>query len=151
MSDELSKNDLFILMESYKNNIQLNTTLLEQQKQLMTLNIQSIEKQNELCKHVDGIIDKMSNLAIILSENNSKLSKEITLISTEVSKEVNSISEEINNIGTNLSKEHDKLNFKMWLAFGAMTSTLVAFIYFGVELLDKYSSVLMLVKNHIGG
>lgn len=73
--DQLSKNDLYILMESYKNNIQLNTTLLEQQKQLMVMNDTSIQKQKELCNTLDDFIKNISTCSQEILKNNVEIIK----------------------------------------------------------------------------
>lgn len=44
----LSRSDLYLVMESYRNNIALNTTLVEQQKQILLLQNDIIDKQQEL-------------------------------------------------------------------------------------------------------
>lgn len=54
MADEekivLSRADLYLVMESYRNNIALNTTLVEQQKQVMLLQNDIMDKQQELAE-----------------------------------------------------------------------------------------------------
>lgn len=49
----LSLKDLSILMEAYKNNIELSTTLLEQEKQVLLQQDEIIEKQNKLLDNLE--------------------------------------------------------------------------------------------------
>ena len=72
--DQLSKNDLFILMDSYKNNIQLNTTLLEQQKQMLQLHSNVLEKQNETMTMLDNLILKLGKCSETIGTNQTSLS-----------------------------------------------------------------------------
>lgn len=144
MSDELSKNDLYILMESYKNNIQLNTTLLEQQKQIMVLNSSSIEKQEELCTRVDELIEKVKQCSVVISDNNSKLMTSLTLLSA-------TMTTKIDDEFVKLSREHDKLSTKLYVAFIGMTGIIISIIGLAVSFADKYHSVAELLKKHVGG
>lgn len=144
MSEELSKNDLFILMESYKNNIQLNTTLLEQQKQMMVMNGTSIEKQEELYTKVDELIGKITSCSNTISDNNSKLMTSLTVLSA-------SITTQTDQNFNKLSKEHDKLSFKLYIAFIGMTGIILSIIGLAINFADKYHSLSDLLKTHIGG
>ena len=58
----LSRSDLYLVMESYRNNIALNTTLVEQQKQLLMLQNDIIEKQQELAETLREIAQNGKDL-----------------------------------------------------------------------------------------
>lgn len=122
MEDKLSKNDLFILMESYKNNIQLNTTLLEQQKQLIIMTGEAIAKQKELCSTLDAFIEKVSNCSKTVGDS-------ITSHDTYASKEFNSI------------------KFRISLVYGCMVTIVLAVIGLAVTYADKFLTLKELISH----
>lgn len=173
MTEEISKNDLFILMDSYKNNIQLNTTLLEQQKQMMVINSQAIEKHQDLCKSVDELIDKLTTCSKVLSDNHTKISNDLNMLSTRLGTEFNNLntnltikmSNEADRLNANdtklinkfeyettgLSNEHGKITNKIYLAFIAMGGIIISVIGLAISFADKFHSLSILLKNQIGG
>jgi Fe2+ transport system protein B len=173
MTEEISKNDLFILMESYKNNIQLNTTLLEQQKQIMVINSQAIEKHQDLCKSVDELIDKLTTCSRILSDNHTKISNDLNMLSTRLGAEFTTLNtnltikmgneadklnsndtkicNKLDTEKTNLSNEHEKITNKVYLAFIAMGGLVISIIGLAISFADKFHSLSTLLKSHIGG
>ena len=173
MGDELSKNDLFILMESYKNNVQLNTTLLEQQKQIMIMNGQTIERQQALCKSVDDLVEKLTTCSKILSENHIKISNDLSTISTKICTNMNELGNSLENTiceetgklnkcctelsnkveinTTHLSHEHSKITNKIYLAFIGMSGIIVSIITLSISFADKYHTLSTVIKSHIGG
>lgn len=58
----LSRADLYLVMESYRNNIALNTTLVEQQKQVILLQNDIIDKQQELADVLKEISQNAKDL-----------------------------------------------------------------------------------------
>lgn len=59
----LDRDDLFLLLESYRNSITLNTTLLEQQKKLLEKQGEIINRQGLLFDRIDEVLNGMSNHA----------------------------------------------------------------------------------------
>jgi cysteinyl-tRNA synthetase len=173
MTEEISKNDLFILMDSYKNNIQLNTTLLEQQKQIMVINNQAIEKHQDLCKSVDELVEKLTICSKVLSDNHTKISNDLNILSTKLVNEFTTLNTNLtikmSNEGdrlnandtklinkfeletTNLSNEHGKINNKLYLAFISMSAIIISIIGLAISFADKFHSLSVLLKNPIGG
>jgi len=174
MTEEISKNDLFILMDSYKNNIQLNTTLLEQQKQIMIINNQAIEKHQDLCKSVDELVEKLTICSKVLSDNHTKISNDLNILSSRLVNEFTTLnnnltikmsneSDKLNTNDTklinkfeydtnNLSNEHGKITNKIYLAFIAMSGIIIAVISLAISFADKFHTLSTLLKNPaIGG
>lgn len=58
----LSRSDLYLVMESYRNNIALNTTLIEQQKQILILQNDIVDKQQELANTLRDIAQNGKDL-----------------------------------------------------------------------------------------
>jgi drug/metabolite transporter superfamily protein YnfA len=136
--DKLSKNDLYILMESYKNNIQLNTTLLEQQKQLIVMINQSVDKQKVLCENLDQFIQNLTTCSTKLEENHSKL---IGLIESKT----NSIGNQLTVTSSINSVEHEKITNKIYAAWGGMVLIVISLITLAVTFADKYHDILKLI------
>lgn len=55
----LSRDDLFLLMESYRNTIELNTTLLEQQKLIIDGNKKLLESNSKICERIEDVAKKL--------------------------------------------------------------------------------------------
>lgn len=137
--DQLSKNDLYILMESYKNNIQLNTTLLEQQKQLMIMNTAAIEKQKEFCSTLDKFIENLTNCSKKLEDNHVKIVELIDNKSSDIQTKI------ITHDSTN-SVEHSKITNKLYVALGGMILIILAVIELSITYSSKFNDLL----THIG-
>jgi len=58
-SGVLSRSDLFLLMESYKNTIELNTTLLDQQKLIIDGNRLVMESNVNICLRIEEVAKKL--------------------------------------------------------------------------------------------
>ena len=136
---QLSKNDLYILMESYKNNIQLNTTLLEQQKQLMIMNTAAIEKQKEFCSTLDKFIENLTNCSKKLEDNHIKI---VDLIDNKTS----DIGTKIITMESNNSIEHSKITNKLYVALGGMVLIVIAVINLAFTYADKFNDII----KHLG-
>ena len=68
----LSRDDLFLLMESYRNTIELNTTLLEQQKQIIEGNKKILDSNTEICERIEAVADKLDACTIELSKTHQQ-------------------------------------------------------------------------------
>lgn len=120
--DKLSKGDLVILMDSYKNNIQLNTTLLEQQKQLIIMTGETITKQRELCSSLDAFIEKVSDCSRTVG---------------------NSIKDHDNNV----SKEFSTVKFRISLVYGGMVTIILAIVGLAISYTDKFLTLKDLISH----
>ena len=138
--DQLSKNDLYILMESYKNNIQLNTTLLEQQKQLLIMTNESIDKQKDLCLTLDKFIENLTNCSKRMDDNHNAIMNRLSNVNTQVT----------TTSATN-SVEHSKITNRIYVAFGGMVLIILAVIDLAMTYSDKLSTVAEQLAKHIRG
>ncbi len=144
MADELSKNDLFILMESYKNNIQLNTTILEQQKQILILNDQFIDKQKDLCNSVEELVDRLGECSKTLSENHNILTNSIQQMSLKITSSLETIS---NNLKLDTSKMSSSLSNKIYFAMGGMITIIISLISLFMVFSHKFEQIISLIKQ----
>lgn len=151
MSDEFTKQDLFILMESYKNNIQLNTTILEQQKQILILNDQFIEKQRDLCDSVDQLINRLNDCSKTLAENHAVLTGSINSMSSKLSTSLESMSKDIKMESTNacsrLTVDHSNLKNQIYVAMGGMVLIILSLVGLFSSFMNKFDSLATLLKH----
>lgn len=98
----LSRSDLYLVMESYRNNIALNTTLIEQQKQILLLQNDILDKQQDLA---DKLRDITTNGVKLLEKQEEVLNKTV-----ESSKSFVSCAGEISNKEAKLLDQQTKLD-----------------------------------------
>ena len=65
---ELSRDDLFLLMQSYRNTVESNTILLEQQKKLLEQHNIIIDKQKDVSDGLNKVIEKFGLVGDMKSE-----------------------------------------------------------------------------------
>ena len=65
---ELSRDDLFLLMQSYKNTVESNTVLLEQQKKLLEQHNVIIEKQKDVTDVLNKVLEKFGTVGDMKGE-----------------------------------------------------------------------------------
>ena len=82
-SKELSRDDLFLLMQSYKNTVESNTILLEQQKLLLDQHNEIIRKEADLLNIVYKVLEKCEGLPDLKTD----LENKITTCHSESTKE----------------------------------------------------------------
>jgi len=145
--NKLSKDDLFILMESYKNNIQLNTTLLEQQKQLLLLHDTTTNKQKELCNNIDKLIEKLTQCSKTISDNQIKLHEE----QSKLDDSIGSVSTQLSLKTADLSKEHASLANKMYISLVGMIGIVISVIGMAINYSDKFHVLTETLSKHIIG
>jgi hypothetical protein len=86
--DDLSKDDLFILMKTYENSIAINTTLLQYIKTIS-------QTQSEEDQSLKNIIEKINNMINTL-QNISKIQSDNIEIKKQITEKLNSILTQIN-------------------------------------------------------
>lgn len=100
---DLSKEDLALLMESYKKQVELNTQVLTQQQNLIMRMDSMIEIHKEACSNMNKISDKI--------EDHGK-----------------SISEKLNSDRKESLKEHNDIRFKIYIAMSLMGAIILNLI-----------------------
>jgi len=92
----LSRDDLFLLLESYRNTIELNSTLAEKQNQLIDLNKHLMSKSMELCTKIEKVAEKldmcadeMKKTCVTWHDEQVVLKSTATLERTEIKNKIN--------------------------------------------------------------
>lgn len=137
MSDEtkhLSKDDLFLLMESYRNMTTMHSTLVEQQKQLMVYQSNMIQKQDEISSQQNAICNKLTRVAEKLEDCIHILSK----TKDDVSTKCTDIDDDLQKVAKELTEQHSGLNGKIYTSMGLMATIIIGLITMIYNLIDKY-------------
>jgi predicted PurR-regulated permease PerM len=108
----VEKDDIFLLLESYKNSIELSSTLLEQQKQIVEKESEIIKNQNEIIKKIEDTTDTLE-----------KLSDKQTSLQIES------------------NKDHNKLYTLIYFSLGGMVSIILGLIGLLVMFSDKFNLI----------
>ena len=69
----LQRDDLFLLLDSYKNSIELNATVLEQTRKVVDRQNQILSEQKQLLDKVGKVIDSLS----VCEKSSHELQKEV--------------------------------------------------------------------------
>jgi hypothetical protein len=137
MPDQLTKDDLVLLMESYRNMIIMHQTILDQtNKTIDKLNGMSekqdfiFSKQNNLYDTLKNIVEKVNNSSLELKSNNEK---------TEELK--SNIVEKLNSHELKSTEDHSKLTNKIYIGWIGMISIILALIGLGLTLLNLIKNI----------
>lgn len=115
----LNMQDLQLLLDSYKNTVELNTILVSQQKTLLEQHDQLITKQKEVCKIIGDCLDNVKNHAHELGNIKNLIEK----------------SEEINTV--KLSSEHKHMNARIYGLGAGLVVIILSLITFVSKATEK--------------
>jgi len=100
--DKLSRDDLFLLMQSYKNTIEMNSTLLHQQETL-------IDQQSALLNNSKEIVKKLE-----------ELTKDVIGHKDDITKSNTEVTKSVSNQRVESGKEHSNVNVKLYGIIGTL-------------------------------
>lgn len=139
MSEDITKNDLKIYMNSYENMILMHKTVLDQQGNMtkllsdIVINQNSISsKQMKTCTEITAITTKLNDCSKILSDAVSKIDDS----STKLQDGLNSHDKES-------LKEHGKIKNRLYIAYGLSGTIIIGLIGLVWKLADIFF--------HLGG
>ena len=127
-AEKINRDDLFLLMESYKNTIELNTTLLERQELVNSMQIKLMESIKEICANQSKILSEIKTVPdafLIMAE---KIADEIKQLNNHNTTELRVIKEEVTKGRNAQIKEHAGLNLRIYVALSGMAAIVVALI-----------------------
>lgn len=127
----VDKDDIFLLLDSYKNNIELSTTLLEQQKKLLEQQAEILKHQNKICENTDETLKRFDQCTI----NSVNLQK--------------NFSDSITSIKVENAESHNRLKYSIWALSGAMVTIVISLMGLIVAIMDKYK-IITLIANKLG-
>jgi uncharacterized protein YoxC len=145
----LSKEDLFILLETYQNSIQLNTTLLEKQNAINEKQDALLNKQKQLCDNINKVIHNLSELAKELHDVQQIMNKDCESKQKNLITAIGSVSEKIDSQSISTVKDHSNLNVKIYVALGSMGGIIAALIGLLITAYNKME-VIESIAKHLG-
>ena len=140
MKEDITKNDLTLMMQSYENMILMHKTVLDQQSEMTDLLYKVVENQNQIsqkqmstCSSLEGITKQLDDCSEKLSKSRDKIeSTSTTLTDKLATHDKESI------------KEHSKIKNRVYIAYG-LSGTIILGV---LGLLWRFSSVLdVLMKS----
>lgn len=121
-----SRDDLFLLLEAYRNQVETNQTLMEQQSRLIEQHSLILDKQQTVCNNVNEVISKIGRLSEREAEKHAHLG------------------DKINTSQLNCVKDHGSLKTRMailYIGVGAIVLALVNLAYSAYEKLDIIKAI----------
>lgn len=134
----LSREDLTLLMESYRNTIELHTTLLEQQKQVLQFQHTIIEKQDSILGKQSKVCDKLTDVtkhletcASNIAESNKSITATYLSIKKDVEDEVEKVGDKIEGTRVENVTQHSAITNKIYVGMvgsGMIIITLIGLL-----------------------
>lgn len=149
----LNKDDLFLLMESYRNMIQMHATLLEQQKQIIELQNSIVSKEDDISSNqretinkTNEILDKLNVYSLNLKDMNKNLLSSSSDIEKSILAKLDNMKDKIGTNQTDVTKQHTNINTRIYVAMAGSATIIIALIGLLVTFSDKLS---LLKEIHI--
>lgn len=114
MSEDITKNDLALMMQSYENMILMHKTVLDQQSEMTTLLSQVVDNQNKIAGKQMSTCSSLEGITKQLDDCSDKLSKSQTKLDSTSEK----ITEKVSSHHTESIKEHSKIKNRIYIAYG---------------------------------
>jgi hypothetical protein len=138
MVENLSKEDIFLMMKSYENNVKYNTQLYD--------------RQEILVKEQTKVIDNLKNITIEQQKVNTQLGTLITTLTDHNSvcnTNVTDISKTLTDNNLNNVKEHGNLRYHLIGISGGLLVVVIALIA-ALEKIWSKSDIIDAVAKYIG-
>jgi len=138
MSELLSKEDVFLMMKSYENNVKYNTQLYDRQEVLVQEQVKVIDNLKDITLEQQKVNTQLETLINTIKDHNTLCNIGVTDISKSI------VSSRINNV-----KEHSKLRYHLVGISGGLVLIIIALITAFEKLWDK-SDIIDAVAKFIG-
>jgi len=153
----LSKEDLYLLMESYKNMITLNSTLAEQQKQLIE-NQQKIfekqdtlaSKQNQICDRVNLMADRIERWSSDAKISHNEIQDTCSGLEENLSEKLNELKDSSIQMTIDNTKSHSSLKnhiYGAYIGMGSIIISVLTLVYFVFSHNDKTNEILKILQK----
>ena len=150
MSDKFSFVDLRMLLDNYQNIIQMNTLMIEQQKQLLITQKELINRcegshinQIKFQSNMVLVIDKTNICIQNLSDMHDIVTNVYTKLDNLVTEKFDRIESKIETMNLNNVKDHGGLTNKLYIALGSSATVVISLVALLTVVYDKYE----IVKN----
>lgn len=144
--NHLNKEDLYLLMESYRNMIQMHSTLAEQQKTIIELQNEIMNKQEKLsskqstsCDQLEKISKELEGCSANLTKANDNIISSSGRIDKSISTEISTVKDKMGRQQVDLTKQHSSIINRLYISYGLMASIIIGLVTLIVSLIDKYN------------
>ncbi|MFW9872281.1 MAG: hypothetical protein ACFFG0_04190 [Candidatus Thorarchaeota archaeon] len=150
-------NDLKLLMDNYQNVVQLNTLLLEQQKQILDLQKELVKNQSNVTNNQLKINDKIENMIKKVEAETFSFHQQVKELDSALHNRFNSSEESmhgrfdstdgridntkqsIDNVNLDMVKQHSGLSMKMYVGYVGTILIILALIGLVTTSIEKFS------------
>jgi len=139
MSEDITKNDLKIYMDSYENMVLLHKTVLDQQTTMIELLSEVVNNQNKISEKQMKTCTTLQGITTKLDECSTKL----TLGGEKLNNTTDKLKEKLQDHDKESLKEHNKIKNRLYIAYGLSGTIIIGLI----GLILKFSDVIF----HLGG
>lgn len=131
---ELSRDDLFLLMESYKTTIESNTTLLQQQETLLQQHNTIIDKQKEVSQSISQILKDLGQYTKEIGELEHSLLEAKNECKT-------SVTEVLSNHNLERVKEHSSIKLRLYIVYAGLVGVVASLTTLLIGAFDKFKII----------
>jgi len=142
MSGDLSRDDLFLLLQSYENTVKSNQTLLEQQKRIIENHTELLKQQQDVITNTNEILRKAETFDEDLSSHSTNCENKTESIENQIGANT------VENI-----KSHSNLNVRMIMIATGLGGIVISLIALLERVWTKTSSIITLLEGiakHLG-
>jgi hypothetical protein len=143
MASDLSRDDLFLLMQSYENTVQLNTTLLNQHKQLLEDSSNILKKHSEIIINLNSLTDKQQKISDTLSD----IILKITDLSDHNQKQIDDIEKKIDEHRVESLNNHNQQKTKIMIVGAAIGTVVITLLGIVGQMWMKYDIISSIAKS----
>jgi hypothetical protein len=115
-------------MESYKNTIELNTTLLERQELVNSMQIKLMESIKEICTNQSLILSEIKAVPDAFLTVAEKIAEQIKQLNDHHTAELRAIKDNVSTGRNAELKEHAGLNLRIYVALSGMIAIVAALL-----------------------
>lgn len=144
----LGLSDLRLLMDNYQNIVQMSTILLEQQKQVIDLQKNMLQKQDNISKQqyevmndIRTVVDKLDKCTISLVKSNESIQDMYKQINNSIIVRSEKAEDKIEQLRLDSAKEHSGIVNKIYIAWGGTAAAIVSLASLFIVVYNKYDVV----------
>jgi len=150
------RDDLFLLLEAYKNQIESNQTLLEQQGKIIEQHNDILDKQKQVCAKLSKVLEEIGNHTKEIDQSHIKLSDKIGECAKTFDDSCDDLKDKISSVNTcivdkrvDCMKDHNKLNIRLYVIYGGITVTIVTLLTLLYNAYEKLG-IIRAIATHMG-
>lgn len=127
-AEKINRDDLFLLMESYKNMVELSTTLLERQELINSMQLKLMESIKEICTNQSLILSEIKSVPDAFLSGTEKIADELRQLNRHNNTELQALKKEVISGRNAELKEHAGHNLRIYVALSGMIAIVLALI-----------------------